>query len=131
MTMQAGHVGRADVGQLSGSWRGRSFSLEGRRGAIPGGPGAALAVQPGSNRNVSPDVADRPARILIVDDERHSRQVLEAMLGPEGFVLLTAVSGEDALAVVAQQSPDLILLDIMMAGMDGYQVTARIKGNLA
>ncbi len=43
--------------------------------------------------NSSPDVADHPARILIVDDERHNRQLLEVMLKPEGFLLLTAVKG--------------------------------------
>ncbi len=53
------------------------------------------------------------------------------MLAPEGFHLLTAASGEEALAMVAQQPPDLILLDIMMPGMDGYQVAAKIKGDLA
>ena len=41
------------------------------------------------------------------------------MLSPEGFLLLTAASGEEALAIVAQQSPDLIPLDILMPGMDG------------
>jgi len=79
----------------------------------------------------SPDVADHPARILIVDDERHNRELLEVMLSPEGFHLLTAASGADALAMVAQQAPDLILLDIMMPGMDGYQVAGKIKDNLA
>ena len=81
--------------------------------------------------NPSPDVADRPARILIVDDERHNRQLLEGMLTPEGFHLLTAASGAEALAIVAQQPPDLILLDIMMPGMDGYQVAGTIKRNVA
>ena len=60
-----------------------------------------------------------------------TEQLLEVMLAPEGFLLLTAASGEEALAMVAQQPPDLILLDIMMPGMDGYQVAAKIKGNLA
>jgi PAS domain S-box-containing protein len=77
------------------------------------------------------NLADRPARILIVDDERHNREILQVMLMAEGFVLLNATSGEEALAIVAQQPPDLILLDIMMPGMDGYQVAARIKGNPA
>jgi PAS domain S-box-containing protein len=76
---------------------------------------------------------DHPARILIVDDERRNRQVLEVMLAPEGFHLLTAASGEEALAMVArqQQQPDLILLDIMMPGMDGYEVAGKIKSDLA
>jgi signal transduction histidine kinase len=78
-----------------------------------------------------PDVADRVRRILIVDDERHNRQLLEVMLTPEGFHLQTAASGEEALAMVAEHPPDLILLDIMMPGMDGYQVAEKIKGNFA
>jgi PAS domain S-box-containing protein len=81
--------------------------------------------------NQSPDVTDHPARILVVDDERFNRQVLEGMLTPEGFRLLSAGSGEEALAMVAQEPPDLILLDVMMPGMDGYQVARTIKGNLA
>ena len=81
--------------------------------------------------NPRPDVGTGPARILIVDDERPNRDLLEVMLASEGFVLLTAASGEEALAIVAQQLPDLILLDIMMPGMDGYQVAATIKGNAA
>jgi len=81
--------------------------------------------------NPSPDVTEQPARILIVDDERQNRQLLTVMLTPEGFDLRTAASGEEALAMVAEQPPDLILLDIMMPGMDGYQVTGRIKANLA
>jgi signal transduction histidine kinase len=76
-----------------------------------------------------PDIAGHMSSVLIVDDERHNRQVLEVMLGPEGFLLRSAASGEEALAAVAQQPPDLILLDIMMPGMDGNQVAARIKGD--
>lgn len=81
--------------------------------------------------NPSPHVADHPARILIADDEDNNRQLLEAMLTPEGFVLQTAAGGEEALAMVAKQPPDLILLDTMMPRMDGYQVVATIKANLA
>src|ERR1700685_874243 len=53
------------------------------------------------------------------------------MLAPEGFVLQTATSGEETLILVEQQRPDLILLDVMMPGMDGYEVTRRIKDNPA
>jgi signal transduction histidine kinase len=78
-----------------------------------------------------PDLVDHPARVLIVDDERQNRQLLEVMLGPEGYRLFTAASGEETLALVAEEAPDLILLDIMMPGMDGYEVARRIKGNPA
>jgi two-component system sensor histidine kinase/response regulator len=78
-----------------------------------------------------PDIGDHPASILIVDDERRNRALLELMLTPDGFHLLTAASGEEALAMVMRDLPDLILLDVMMPGLDGYQVTARIKSNPA
>jgi len=78
-----------------------------------------------------PDGTDHTARILIVDDELRNRQLLELMLAPEGFHLQTAATGEDALAIIAQQPPDLLLLDVMMPGMDGYEVAARIKANHA
>ncbi len=78
-----------------------------------------------------PDVADTPARVLIVDDERHNRQLLEVMLAPERYLVLTAGSGDEALALAALQPPDLILLDIMMPEMDGYEVVARLKNDRA
>jgi PAS domain S-box-containing protein len=81
--------------------------------------------------NPKPDIGYHQARILIVDDERANRQLLEVMLTPEGFLFSTAATGEEALAIVAEQPPDLILLDIMMPDMDGYQVAMKIKGNLA
>ena len=81
--------------------------------------------------NHSFDISGRPARVLIVDDEPHNRQLLEVMLAPEGVVLQVASSGEQALAMVAAEPPDLILLDVMMPGIDGYQVAARIKSNSA
>jgi PAS domain S-box-containing protein len=81
--------------------------------------------------SATPNSSERQPRVLIVDDERHNRQLLEVMLTPEGFHLLTAASGEEALAMVAREPPDLILLDIMMPGMDGFQVAESIKGNMA
>jgi PAS domain S-box-containing protein len=81
--------------------------------------------------NLSADSFDHPARILIVDDEPQNRQLLEVMLASEGFLLQTAASGEEALAIVASLPPDLILLDVMMPGMDGYQVASQLKGDLA
>jgi CheY-like chemotaxis protein len=78
----------------------------------------------------SPDL-DAPARILVVDDGADNRAVLEVILAWEGFVVLTAASGDEAIAAVALQPPDLILLDVMMPGMDGYEVLDKLKGDLA
>ena len=71
------------------------------------------------------------ATILIVDDEGTNRKLLEVLLAREGYLTQSATNGEQALAAVAQRPPDLILLDIMMPGMDGYQVTATLKANPA
>jgi signal transduction histidine kinase len=76
-----------------------------------------------------PQIGDRPGRILIVDDERHNRELLEVMLLPEGYVLTSAASGAEALAMIAREPPDLILLDVMMPDMDGYQVVTKIKAD--
>lgn len=83
------------------------------------------------NPNPEPPTGGPQARILIVDDERTNRELLELMLAPEGFLLETASSGEEALTMVAHRPPDLILLDLMMADMDGYRVTKQIKRNPA
>ncbi len=73
----------------------------------------------------------RAATILIVDDEIQNRRLLETLLQPEGYLTLSAASGEEALASIAQRAPDLILLDVMMPGMDGCQVASTLKANPA
>ena len=70
-----------------------------------------------------------PARVLVVDDELRSRLLLEVMLAREDVEILMATGGEEALAMIASDPPDLILLDIMMNGLNGYQVAERIKAN--
>ncbi|MDB4911186.1 MAG: multi-sensor signal transduction histidine kinase [Gemmatimonadetes bacterium] len=77
------------------------------------------------------DARDLPARILIVDDDRQNRRLLEVMLTAKNYQLQTAASGEEALALVAKQPPDLILLDVMMPGMDGNEVASTLKLNPA
>lgn len=72
-----------------------------------------------------------PATLLIVDDEAQVRKLLQVLLQNQGYRTLTASSGEEALAIVEQQSPDLILLDIMMPGMDGYEVASTLKTDKA
>ncbi len=71
------------------------------------------------------------ANILIVDDEIHNRKLFEVLLQPEGYLTRSAANGEDALASIAQSAPDLILLDVMMPGIDGYEVASRLKANPA
>ena len=71
------------------------------------------------------------ATILIVDDEDDIRQILAYNLIKEGFTVLEASRGDEALSLINQQKPDLILLDVMMPGMDGIEVCEAIKANPA
>ncbi|MFJ7884451.1 putative bifunctional diguanylate cyclase/phosphodiesterase [Pseudomonas sp. NPDC096917] len=72
-----------------------------------------------------------PATLLIVDDDVSVRKLLEVLLQSQGYLTVTANSGEAALEMVAKQPPDLILLDVMMPGMDGYQVARQLKASLS
>lgn len=65
--------------------------------------------------------------ILVVDDEEDIRFVLGQMLKREGYEVLSAGSGEEALEMLKKTRPDLILLDVMMPGLDGWETCARIR----
>jgi len=67
--------------------------------------------------------------ILLVDDNAINLKMLHQSLGGQGYKLLSARSGEDALRIAEKANPDLILLDIMMPGIDGYETCARLKAN--
>ncbi len=68
-------------------------------------------------------------RILIVDDERDIVETIQFMLESEGFECLTAYDGEDALLKARTENPDLILLDIMLPKINGYQVCRLLKSD--
>jgi response regulator RpfG family c-di-GMP phosphodiesterase len=67
------------------------------------------------------------ALILCVDDEKHNRDLLRAVLVPRGFTVVEAADGPQALEAARKHRPDLILLDVMMPGMDGHAVCRAIK----
>ncbi len=73
---------------------------------------------------------DEPqAKILVVDDEVKNVKLLEALLLPRGYTVVKAYNGEEALQQVQQERPDLILLDVMMPLLDGFEVCKRLKEN--
>ena len=69
------------------------------------------------------------ARVLVVDDILANVKLLEARLSAEYFEVLTAYSGQEALDVCARERVDVVLLDVMMPGMDGFEVCRRIKAD--
>jgi two-component system cell cycle response regulator DivK len=70
-------------------------------------------------------------RILVVEDQPDNRQIIRDMLAPTDYEITEAENGEEALAAIAKQRPDLILMDIQLPIMDGYTATSRIKADPA
>jgi two-component system, cell cycle response regulator DivK len=70
-------------------------------------------------------------RILVVEDQPDNRQIIRDMLATTDYQITEAENGEEALAAIAKQRPDLILMDIQLPIMDGYTATRRIRGDPA
>ena len=68
-------------------------------------------------------------KILVADDEKDIGRLLELILTRGGYQVIRASDGEEALAQIAQDRPDLIILDVMMPKLDGIQVCQRLKGH--
>jgi two-component system alkaline phosphatase synthesis response regulator PhoP len=79
----------------------------------------------------SSDIDISSSRVLIADDIQQNRELLEAYLADEGYEILMASDGQQTMQLVDQHQPDLILLDIMMPRMSGYEVCSQIKGDPA
>ncbi len=73
----------------------------------------------------------QPPRILIVDDNPTNVKVLQTRLAAEGYEIVTAADGEEGLAAARQHTPDLILLDVMMPKLDGFEVCRRLRADAA
>ncbi len=69
------------------------------------------------------------SRVLIADDNQQNRELLDAYLADEGYHIIMAADGEQTLQKVREENPDLILLDIMMPRLSGYEVCQRLKNN--
>ncbi|TJY62349.1 response regulator [Sinimarinibacterium sp. CAU 1509] len=66
---------------------------------------------------------------MVIDDSQTIRRTAETLLAREGYQVITAQDGFEALAMIADHAPDIIFIDIMMPRLDGYQACALIKGN--
>ena len=70
-------------------------------------------------------------RILVVDDQEDNRRILRDLLTASGFEVIEAKTGEESVALAEAQIPDLILMDIQLPGIDGYEATRQIKAKPA
>lgn len=71
----------------------------------------------------------RKGKILVVDDEVNITQILEFSIGAEGYEVISAANGEEAIDKARREQPDLIILDIMMPKIDGYEACRILKSN--
>jgi len=69
----------------------------------------------------------KKAHVLVVDDEQHVLELVKRTLGSEGYAVTVAADGKSALARLAEHMPDLVLLDIRMPDLSGYQALERIR----
>ena len=70
-------------------------------------------------------------RILVIEDHEENRRLLRDLLTSVGYELIEAVTGEEGLTLAETHVPDLILMDIQLPGIDGYEATRRLKANQA
>jgi DNA-binding response OmpR family regulator len=68
-------------------------------------------------------------KVLVVDDEEYIQHILNFSFGAEGYEVITAADGEEAVTIARSEKPDIIVLDIMMPKMDGYEACKQIKAD--
>ncbi|HEV7485279.1 MAG TPA: response regulator [Thermoanaerobaculia bacterium] len=90
---------------------------------------AAVDAEPVSEAAAPSAAAETPGLLLVVDDDAANREVLSRRLERQGHEVRTASSGRDAMRILGEAAFDLVLLDIMMPEMDGYEVLGRIKAD--
>src|SRR6266542_4686999 len=99
-------------------------------GRIRAGQGIDIPIyRSGTGR--STNRAGMSKRILVIEDQQDNRQILRDLLTSADFEVIEAVDGEAGLAAAAAHKPDLILMDVQLPGIDGYEATRRLKADAA
>ena len=101
----------------------RSDSTKPTEAHTPAAGGAAASLEP-SDVN-----AAKAIKVMVIDDSNTIRRTTASLLQPEGYEVLTAADGFEAMSVIADHRPDIIFVDIMMPRLDGYQTCTLIKNN--
>ena len=70
-------------------------------------------------------------RVLVVEDQEDNMQIMNDMLASAGYEVIKAVTGYEGVAMAESHRPDLIIMDVQLPGLHGYQATSRIKDNAA
>ena len=107
---------------------GHGSTFEIRLPAVTPSSQPELASETTGGRPVA-DVADLATKILVVDDDAAARDLVSRNLTREGLAVVTAQNGEDALRLAREHRPDVITLDVVMPGMDGWQVLRELKAD--
>ena len=97
------------------------------RAQLEGAQGLASAASAGG-ASPSAEAASSGETLLIVDDEPTNLEMYQAVLGAVGYRIMTAASGREALAMITREPPDLLLLDLVMPEMDGFEVCNQLQG---
>ena len=86
-------------------------------------------AEPEDQNDTQNDTQIRGVKVLVIDDSKTIRRSAESLLAKEGYDVITAVDGFDALAKIADSKPGIIFVDVMMPRLDGYQTCALIKNH--
>ncbi len=88
-----------------------------------------LPAGPSTGRQDSPLMAQQPFRILLVDDEPGIRKILRLFLEMEGYGVFEASSADQARSIIPREKPDLVIIDVLLAGETGFEVCEWVKKN--
>jgi signal transduction histidine kinase/CheY-like chemotaxis protein len=118
-----------DITVTSEPGKGSTFTMELPRTVVIGdAPVAQTAGAPARKPDAGPPVASR-AKVLVIDDDPHAVDLLSRFLLREGFQVESAHSGKEGIELARKTRPDVITLDVMMPGMDGWAVLAALKAD--